>query len=78
MNTFYGDGWDAFISKSDVHCGQMLAFTIVGQYMLSVVVIGGDGLGLSKEDIRYQLLKRPLRDVYYRERHGIKLYYTKY
>jgi hypothetical protein len=31
MNTFYGDGWDDFILKADVHCGQMLAFTIVGQ-----------------------------------------------
>jgi hypothetical protein len=44
--------------------------------MLSVVVIGGDGLGLSMEDIHYQLLKRPLRHVYYHDRHGNKLLFV--
>ncbi|PWA56705.1 hypothetical protein CTI12_AA417090 [Artemisia annua] len=64
MNTFIGDGWDDFIETTGIESGHRLAFTNMERYTLSVAVIGGDGLGLSKEDIRFQLPKRPPRPTF--------------
>ncbi|PWA39191.1 hypothetical protein CTI12_AA574290 [Artemisia annua] len=43
------------------------------RYTLSVAVIGVDGLGLSKEDIRFQLPKRPPRPTFFRDRNDLRL-----
>lgn len=70
MNSFSGDGWDDFIETSGIESGQRLAFTNLEMYRLSVVVLGGDGMGLSKEDIRYQLPMRNPRPAFFRDRTG--------
>ncbi|PWA89087.1 hypothetical protein CTI12_AA113160 [Artemisia annua] len=50
-----------------------LAFTNMERYTLSVVVIGRDGLGLSKEDIGFQLPKRPPRPIFFRDQNDLRL-----
>lgn len=70
MNSFSGDGWDDFIETTGIESGQRLAFTNLESYRLSVVVLGGDGLGLSKEDIRFQLPKKTPRPAFFRDRNG--------
>ncbi|PWA50645.1 hypothetical protein CTI12_AA468260 [Artemisia annua] len=72
MNTFIGDGWDDFIETTGIESGQRLAFTNMERYTLSVAVIGGDGLGLSKEDIRFQLPKKPPRPTFLRDRNDLR------
>ncbi|PWA40302.1 hypothetical protein CTI12_AA563880 [Artemisia annua] len=73
MNRFIGDGWDDFIETTGIESGHRLAFTNMERYTLSVAVIGGDGLGLSKEDIRFQLPKRPPRPIFSSDRNDLRL-----
>ena len=71
MNGLTGYGWDDFVVTAGIQWGQQLVFTNMERYTLSVVVIEGyDGLGLSKEDIRTTLLKRPPRPILNRYRNG--------
>lgn len=70
MNAFRGQGWSDLVKAADIHWGQRIVFTTLEFYRLSVVIIGGDGLGLNREDIRPALLKRIQRPVFYRDRNG--------
>ncbi|GJY03318.1 hypothetical protein Tco_0369258 [Tanacetum coccineum] len=63
MNSFSGAGWDEFVETAGIQNGQKIVFTNIGNYTVSVVMIGGDGLGLSREDIRPTMLRMPGRKI---------------
>ncbi|GJU54589.1 DNA-binding pseudobarrel domain-containing protein [Tanacetum coccineum] len=69
MNGLTGDGWAEFAMTIGVEVGQRLVFTNLLNYNISVVVIGGDGVGLNREDIRYTMMRRfGQRKLLYRDK----------
>ncbi|GJY99669.1 hypothetical protein Tco_0517099 [Tanacetum coccineum] len=66
-NGLYGPGWDALVNAVGLEEGQKIVFTNLENYRLSMVVMGGDGLGLTREDIYPTLLKRLQRKIQYRD-----------
>lgn len=75
-NCFIGPEWEAFGNGVGLENGQRLVFTNFGNNRLSVVVIGGDGVGISREDIFPTMLKRNLRQIQFRDRNGNAIQYN--
>ncbi|GJV07014.1 hypothetical protein Tco_1344670 [Tanacetum coccineum] len=73
MNSFSGAGWDDFVETAGLENDQKIMFTNLGNYIVSVVMIGGDGLGLSREYIRPTMLRMPGRKVLYRDRDDLRM-----
>lgn len=75
-NCFFGPTWVAFGNGIGIENGQRLVFTNYGNNRLSVVVIGGDGLGLSFEDILPIMIKNNPREIQFRDRKGNVIQYN--
>ncbi|GJY35179.1 hypothetical protein Tco_0420557 [Tanacetum coccineum] len=73
MNGLTGYGWDEFVVTSGIEWGQRIVFTNIERHTLSVVVFGGDGLGLSRKDICPTLLRREQRPFLYRDRNDKRM-----
>ncbi|GKE39157.1 hypothetical protein Tco_1462562, partial [Tanacetum coccineum] len=57
MNGLTGDGWAEFGETAGIEFGQRIVFTNLLNYNISAVLIGGDGLGLTREDILYTMMR---------------------
>nr|GEU86903.1 hypothetical protein [Tanacetum cinerariifolium] len=57
MNGLTGDGWAKFGETARIELGQRIVFTNLLNYNVSVVLIGGNGLGLTREDIHYTIMR---------------------
>ena len=73
-NCFSGPGWEAFGNEIALEVGQRLVFTNLEQNRLSAVVIGGDGVGLTREEIYPVLIKRNPRKIQFRDLNGNELF----
>ena len=69
-NSFSGTGWEAFGNEVGVVNDQIIIFTNWGNNNLSVVVIGADGLGLTREEIFPTMIRRNPRPIDFRDRKG--------
>lgn len=70
-NCFFGPGWEALGNAVGLESGQRIVFTNRGNNNLSIVIIGGDGLGLSREEILPTMIRRDPRPVQFRDIKGI-------
>nr|GEX20841.1 DNA-binding pseudobarrel domain-containing protein [Tanacetum cinerariifolium] len=74
MNGLTGDGWVGFGMTVGVEVGQRLVFTNLLNHNISVIVIGEDGVGLNREDIRYTMMRRfSQRKPLYRDKYDTRM-----